>query len=531
MSLAPPRHELFCGLLKLKDSSVSGIHRADPNATPPRRARARARAVSLYSALLREGGGGPGQIDELARSASRSFLLDQIDATSELACDFPDHIRSLPVWLEQENREAAERYRQYLDERQAGAPRRFFSTRSHALHFLRAVAPTKLVDGAWLYGLLPHWNDARFGALIRIYLDELGQGRRAQNHVALYRDLLSSHGLEGHGAERLADEHYTQGAIQLALAHHADEFLPELIGFNLGYEQLPLHLPITAYELAELDIDPYYFTLHVTVDNGASGHARQALDGLLAAWPRLGSGREFFARVAAGFKLNLLGMGTVDAIESFDLERELLGVLANKAMVGAPLHSDYCSVGGKTVTEWLSEPARLPDFLRALEDLGWIRRGQPPVNSRFWRLLHDEGSPMFGVFTAWEQALVADWIVAAPGAATLGSPPPPPLPRRPARRFPKRVVAPAANAVSRPPRPAHGTTVADVLSHHLAGLDRATAGDFNADLRLLSDRLAGVTGRAEAMARLIGLLSPANHSSPVGLLATRIYTNLRDAHE
>ncbi len=28
------------------------------------------------------------------------------------------------------------------------------------------------------------------------------------------------------------------------------------------------------------------------------------------------------------------------------------------------------------------------------------------------------------------------------------------------------------------------------------------------------------------MARLIGLLSPANHSSPVGLLATRIYTNL-----
>ena len=28
------------------------------------------------------------------------------------------------------------------------SPRRFFGCRSHAFHFLRAVAPTKLVDGA-----------------------------------------------------------------------------------------------------------------------------------------------------------------------------------------------------------------------------------------------------------------------------------------------------------------------------------------------------------------------------------------------
>ena len=59
-----------------------------------------------------------------------------------------------------------------------GAPRRFFRNRSHALHFIKSVAPTKLVDGAWLYGLLPRWSDARLAPLIRIYLEELGDGRR-----------------------------------------------------------------------------------------------------------------------------------------------------------------------------------------------------------------------------------------------------------------------------------------------------------------------------------------------------------------
>ncbi|MDQ2733803.1 MAG: iron-containing redox enzyme family protein [Pseudomonadota bacterium] len=489
---------------------------------------ARPRARAIYTALLRERGEDAGRIDGLARSSSRSFLLDQIDAAAGVACDFPDNVRSLATWLERENHSAAALYRQYLDERQAGAPRRFFSNRSHALHFLRAVAPTKLVDGAWLYGVVAHWDDARFGTLIRIYLDELGQGRPAQNHVALYRNLLASQGLDGPGPNRLIDEHYIQGAIQLALAHHADEFLPELIGFNLGYEQLPLHLPITAYELAELEIDPYYFTLHVTVDNAASGHARQALDGLLAAWPRLCDGHEFFGRVADGYKLNLLGMGAAKAIQSFDLERELRDMLIDKAVVGAPMHSDYCRVGGKTVTQWLSDPTRIPDFLHALEGLGWIRRGQPPENSRFWKLLHDEGAPMFGVFTAYEQALVADWIVAPATGATPGSPQPAPPARR-ARPFRRQVTAPAEGCAPLSPRPFHDATVAQILRCHLVDLDGA--GDFLAELRLVADRLAGVTCRDEAMALLIGLLSPANHANPAGLLATRIYADMLHARD
>ena len=148
-----------------------------------------------------------------------------------------------------------------------------FRNRSHALHFIKSVAPTKLVDGAWLYGLLPRWTDARLAPLIRIYLEELGDGRAEQHHVLLYRKLLSAHGADRW--HELGDEHHVQGAIQLSLAHHAAELLPEVIGFNLGYEQLPLHLPITAYELNELGVDPYYFSLHVTIDNASTGHAPQ----------------------------------------------------------------------------------------------------------------------------------------------------------------------------------------------------------------------------------------------------------------
>lgn len=64
------------------------------------------------------------------------------------------------------------------------------------LYFLRAVAPTKLVDGAWLYGLLPHWRNARFADLVRTYVEELGEGAADENQVLIYRKLLSRHGLD-----------------------------------------------------------------------------------------------------------------------------------------------------------------------------------------------------------------------------------------------------------------------------------------------------------------------------------------------
>ena len=476
--------------------------------------------------LLSEQGGAPGRIDELARAASRSFLHDRLDAAAALPCDLPDDARSLSAWIGHGSQQAGRQYRQYLDNRRAGAPRRYFGSKSHALHFLRAVAPTKLVDGAWLYGLLGHWADPRFAALIPIYLEELGDGAADKNHVALFRKLLAANGCE-HWSD-LPDEYFTQGAIQLSLGHHAAEFLPEVIGFNLGYEQLPLHLLITAYELAELGIDPYYFTLHVTVDNASTGHGRRAVEGVLDASPRAGEARAFYRRVANGYKLNSLGIGTLEAIDAFDIDRELLAVLAAKAAVGSSLHSDYCRIGGRTVNDWLSSPAELPGFLAALESGGWIKRGEDPRNSRFWRLVQDERAPMFGVFNAYEQQLLHDWIAGEPGGSATGEGATD-KPRPAAGRFrvqPRAAGAGAessgaARTVLRP-----GATLHEIVRFHFDSLDGAGVDDFTEELHRLRENLLAASGKHEAMQLLIGLMSPANHHFPAGLMATRIYASL-----
>ncbi len=500
-------------------SLVPDHHFARVSASPPS---VRAGAARIYSALIGERGLALGAIDDVTRSASRAFLAAALADAARLDSDIPGDPRMLASWLEHGHEQTSAAYRHYLDGRQAGEPRRFFRNRSHALHFIKSVAPTKLVDGAWLYGLLPRWHDARLAPLIRIYLEELGDGVAEQHHVLLYRKLLSAHGVDRW--RELSDEHHVQGAIQLSLAHHAAELLPEVIGFNLGYEMLPLHLPITAYELNELGIDPYYFSLHVTIDNASTGHARKALQCALDCLPRAADApvaAQFYRRMVAGFKLNDLGMGTNQAIASFDLDRELTTVLAAKGRIGAQLHSDYCRIAGHSVAEWLSNPERMPEFLKALVAAGWIRRGAEPHESRFWRLLTDEGAPMFGVFDDYEKQLISDWIVDAPP----DGPGPGALRRPNVNRFrrlgPARPAA-ASGAGGFAETGARGA--GQVIRRQLADLSPAERNDD--DVRVVVDRLAGVEETAVAVDVLQGFLSPANHSTPAGLLATRICSGL-----
>jgi len=292
----------------------------------------------LYFALLEE----PKQ--DAVRHRAADYLRDQLEVAADLPCDLPVDPAGLGDWLGGHTERIGRQYQAYLDSRRAGAPRRYFSSKAHALHFLRGVAPTKLVDGAWLYGLLQRWDEPRFQALIQTYLEELGEGLPEKNHVVLYRKLLASQGCDDW--QDLDEEHFVQGAIQLALAECAEQFLPEVIGFNLGYEQLPLHLLITAYELTELGIDPYYFTLHVTVDNADNGHARKAVQSLQAAWPQVGDSAEFYRRVGNGYRLNELGASTLSVIEGFDIDREVRRILEKKAAVGQFVHSDYLPLRG-----------------------------------------------------------------------------------------------------------------------------------------------------------------------------------------
>ncbi|MDX5410659.1 MAG: iron-containing redox enzyme family protein [Thauera sp.] len=436
----------------------------------------------LYSALLDER-----RRDE-ALPAARRYLLERLREAEDIADDLPASLCS-EDWLGQRIEEVGAAYRSYLDERAAGGSRRFFSNRAHALYFLRGVAPTKLVDGAWLYGLLRRWRDPDFLPLIRTYLEELGDGSPELNHVVLYRNLLASLGCEDWERGR-APADYVQGTIQLGLAWQADEFLPEVIGFNLGYEQLPLHLLITAYELDELGIDPYYFTLHVTVDNAANGHARKALKSVADIAPT-GAGREeFLRRVRLGYRLNMLGSSTESVIRGFDLDAELIRLLSDKSVAGRYMHSDHCRIGGRSVSQWLGERGNIPAFLDAMQQHGWIKRGRPPSESRFWQLIRGERAEMFGVFSAYEVQVLEDWI--AGGAAEAST-----------RSFRQMERLRRARAKT--------------------GEQPAETPD---DEPRLEERLAECVDRGSLLDALPRMMSPSRHHTVAGLFATRMFSEM-----
>jgi len=455
-------------------------------------------ARALYEKLMRSNGHAQGDL----RRDALAFVERWRKVMQPLSCDLPDSPEALLEWQQGNLDSTGAAYQLYLSQRKAGAPRRYFHSRAHALYFLRAVAPTKLVDGAWLYGLLPDSANPHFSDLLFTYVEELGDGDPSRNHVLLYRRLLDALGIVDWAEQ--PDESYVQGALQLALAACTDALLPEVIGFNLGYEQLPLHLLITSYELDELGIDPTYFTLHVTVDNAAGGHAQRALRAAIANVPALADDGTFWSRVADGYRLSNAGMGTTDAIAGFDIHAEMLRVLNGRALEGSSAHSDYCRIEGRTVNEWLQSPDGVAGFVAALERKGWLRRGEDPAQSRFWKLLQGPGASMFGVFGDYEQQVIYDWIrgeAAADGAPFVRETDPAAAPVPP-RAF--RLVRRATQ--TNPP-----ILLAD-LSDSESGLDPD----------LLELRNVMETGDPKEQGALLRrLLGPALHWAPAGLEATR----------
>jgi hypothetical protein len=429
------------------------------------------------------------------REAARDFIEERLQQAAALPCELPHSPGQLYAWSLRGAHTVTQQYAAYLASRRTGGGRQYFTHRAHALYFLRAVAPTKLVDGAWLYGTLPHWRDVRLQPLVRTYLEELGDGVPAHNHALLYRRLLAAQGCDD--LSNLDDALYLQGAIQLALGHLANDYLPEVIGYNLGYEQLPLHLLISAFELEELGIDPYYFLLHVTIDNSATGHAAKAVRAVLDNMPLVGDAREFYRRVGLGYRLNELGVSSRTVIADFDLEQEMHRMLEHKRNVAGQVHSDYCRIEGRTVNQWLACATGIGGFLDALQRRGWIKRHQNPIHSRFWSLVHGDGASMFGVFSAYEQQLVHDWIAGDWLDTAL--------------------VTQSGDAPFRKTRQRAGLLPDQAQSLPDSELER--------EQRLLGEQLQ-LMDAAQREARLIELLAPAHHCTPAGLTATRTFAAL-----
>ena len=340
---------------------------------------------------------------------SLQFLENEISSLKEDDCEFPDHIDQLEEWIIKQNKAQCICYGEYIKRRGNGGVREYFSTTSQAYEFLYKIAPTKRVDGAWLYSFTQYWDDPAFRDFIQIYLEELGLGKQKNNHVKLFDNLLFSLGLHQFSMN-LSDEYYHQSAIQLALAYASFDFIPEIAGFNLGYEQLPLHLLITNYELKELGIDSNYFNQHITIDNFENGHAQLSINAIKKIAKRYKDQADFLRKVKIGFLLNNRGLSSVQIIKSLNTERVVLDIFKKKAVVGKHMHSNKCMFNNKSTNEWLSDEDQIEDFICELINIGWIKLNQDPEQSRFWRIINDDDGKMFGVFSAAEKTFICDWI-------------------------------------------------------------------------------------------------------------------------
>lgn len=333
-----------------------------------------------------------------------------------------------------------------------------------------------------------YWNDPIFHELIITYLEELGLGEPKANHVCIYDDLLRSLGLDSFDL-LLEDEYYHQAVVQLALGYAPPEFIPEIVGFNLGYEQLPLHLLISNYELAELGIDSKYFNLHITIDNIDNGHAYKAIKVIEDIYNKYRDKELFLTKLKHGFALNNHGVSSSNIIKNLNTEDFVHRIFKRKALVGQLIHNETRQFGCKTINQWLSNPDDIAGLITHLTDHKWIKFNTDPEQSVFWRMINEENGKMFGVFNPVERQIIHDWIAGSDHSSSF-------------------------LAYSRELK--NSQRIQDYLFSYIS----------DGELDALQERVQQSNDLAIKICKLTPFLAPDSHHKSIGLWSTRKYVEL-----
>jgi hypothetical protein len=359
---------------------------------------------------------------------------------------------SKAVWklIGNEHKIVMAKWQAYLDKRKQGHGPELFGTIEAAKNWLVQRAPVKFVDGAWLghinkittpFSLRSFTKDAW-----QIFSEELGDGDLSKHHVYLYRQLLQDIGCylpEGHHADftkpgswdGLENRHAWEGAVgQLLISLFPNEFLPEILGFNMHYELVTIETMQAAFELKALGINPYYFLLHIAIDNADSGHTAMAAHIVTRYLDRMratdgeAAVAQAWKRVQVGYILSqTLGNPVHDERQSpsvavADVPLDPLSIRVSdifkaKAAVSQQIHcQSRVRLGGRTLTEWLDQrtwtQAGKNQQLELLTALSlakpWVYPGAS-AKSHLLRELSWKGR-MYGAFTHEETAAFAAWI-------------------------------------------------------------------------------------------------------------------------
>ena len=365
---------------------------------------------------------GRDELNERDFDRAEEYLDSVISLVSLLDTDVPtpNDITSLEKFIYTRHAKVLSHYEAYVKGRQLDLfGRKLFPDATCARWYLNYISPTKLVDGAWLHGVGRLDSSPVKQLLQDIYNDERGRGgndvERQKDHIQVYKELLNSLTPERERAwtaddiianALIDDKAYTSGCIQMALGQCPTRFLPEIIGYNLGYEQVALHLLITVTELRELGLDSTYFDLHVTVDNLDCGHARTALDAAKAFLAgRTGAElKHSLDRIWMGYRLSDYPSTAEDIIASYDLRGIVSTMLARKGLLSHAMH-DSISIPQSSLGE-LMRNGNGPALLDLLITRGYFS-GSHFTATRFHQLLQ---SRMIGTFTKDELRYLQQWF-------------------------------------------------------------------------------------------------------------------------
>ncbi|EDU40137.1 ATPase components of ABC transporters with duplicated ATPase domains [Pyrenophora tritici-repentis Pt-1C-BFP] len=229
---------------------------------------------------------------ELLLSLLSSTITDALNANEQGILSVERFSRDgLSDFLKAKDVDVTNRWQEYLSRRKAGGSREIVSDKDEAKWWLKQAACVKYVDGAWLGHINKISTPFKYRHITKnawqVMSEELGDGDLAKNHVHVYRELmkdieagLPAANLEDfvHPRQELTETRCWKAALaQLTISLFPHDFLPESLGFNMAYESLPLHLLKTVKELREVRLNPYYFELHISIDNADSGHAAMAM--------------------------------------------------------------------------------------------------------------------------------------------------------------------------------------------------------------------------------------------------------------
>lgn len=351
----------------------------------------------------------------------------------------------LDQFLKDKDVDCTNLWEEYLVRRKAGGSREMFRDKEEAKWWLKQAAPVKFVDGAWLGHINKISTPFKYRNITKnawqVMSEELGDGDLAKNHVHVYRNLMNDIDAKLppadskdfiHPRHELNEARCWKAAMaQLLISLFPHDFLPEALGFNMAYESLPLHLLKTVKELRELRLDPYYFELHISIDNADSGHAAMAMAAvanyidLVAKEEGEEAAHVVWKRVQAGYIL-AEGLPTTpespslkapqeDPFPRTDTESALVEVFTAKSFVAHKIHcNSRLRIGRHSLVDWLEptafkDPQRQKKFLHDLSNCKpWVIKGDSS-KSRLVKELSWEGK-MFGSFTQTEVETVKAWI-------------------------------------------------------------------------------------------------------------------------